>query len=731
MSRDTLKQAGIVLLIIAGSYVIAQLVGLSRGRAVPPAVILLGMVFACLNALFAVGLVLVYRANRIINFAHESFGVVASVTFFTFFESFGFFGAFWVGLVAGGLTGALVEVGILRRFSKAPRLVLTVATIAIGQLLLAIAPAIQGLPAIFSPQAPGAGQQPDFASPWGDWGFEIFPVRFSGDHVAVVVVSLVVLGVMAAFFRFSNVGIAIRGAAENDDRATLLGINVGSLTTVVWTMAALLSSVGAMLLVPVQGATAVTGESLGGDFRLLLIALAAAVIGRMESLPLTAAAAVGISIIQQGVFWAFDDTALVTVGLFVIILVTLLVQRGKLQRADEGIAGTWSAVEEVRNIPKELASFPVVRRGLRRFGLVLAVAALGFPWVMSPSQTNMGSLYAIFGIIAVSLVVLTGWGGQINLGVFAFVAVGAVLGGAMTADWGIHFLIALPVASVTGAGVAILLGLPALRIKGLFLAVTTLAFAVMVHAVFLNPRYFGWLLPDTIERPTFLWLDTSDERSFYYMTILFLLGAVVAAEGIRRSRTGRALIAMRENERAAQAFSVNLVRVRLATFAISGFMAAWAGVLYGHHQHAVDPGSFLPAASFTLFLMAVIGGLGSVRGVLLGALFIGTVQIWGPTIAAGATGVATLGLLLWFPGGLGSLAYRLRDAWLRRIALRYKIGVPSLLGSYRVGEGEYARAALAPLPGGDGQAQVPVLYRMPDSRVRTAGSSQQLPVWRL
>src|SRR5205814_4726313 len=121
-----------------------------------------------------------------------------------------------------------------------------------------------------------------------------------------------------------------------------------------------------------------------------------------------------------------------------------------------------AATEEIRPIPAELAPLPSVRSGKRRLYAMVGLFLLAFPWFMSPSQTNTGSLFAIYGIIVVSLVVLTGWGGQISLGQFGFVAVGAVVGGSLISKAHAPFLAALLVASLAGAGVAVLIGLPAL-----------------------------------------------------------------------------------------------------------------------------------------------------------------------------------------------------------------------------------------------------------------------------
>jgi len=711
------------------AWAAGQIAGLLGGSTIPPAVVVQAAVFGCINALFAVGLVLVYRASRVINFAHTSFGVVASTTFLllTTGEGLSFWIAAPVSIAVGGLFGVLVELLLIRRFAKASRMVLTVVTIAAAQL---VAFASRRLPRLFFEPDEALPRDPA-STPFSNDKWEWFPVIFRGDHLIVVIGTVAVLAAMVAFFRFTSIGVAIRAAAENGDRAALLGINTGSLSSLVWLLAASLAAVAAILQAPLDGATlaaAAGSASAGIGAGNLLRALTAAVLGRMENLPVTVAAAIGIAVFEQSVFWAFTESAITDLVLLGVIIAVLLIQRKKLGRTDEGITGTWAATEEIRQVPSELQNHPQVRAGIRRTRVLLVVLALAYPWVMSPSQTNAGSLYAIYGVVAISLVVLTGWGGQISLGQFGFVAVGAVVGGAMTARWGWPFLIALPAASALGAAVAVAVGLPALRIKGLFLAVTTMAFSVVTASVLLNDRYFGWLLPTSVPRPKLLWVNTAGEREFYYLTLVCLGIAIFLARGVRQSRTGRVLIAMRDNERAAQAFSMNLVRTRLATFALSGFLASMAGVLYAHHQLGVSQEAFAPERSIQMFLMAVIGGLGSIGGVLTGAAYLGGVDVLAPDLSFLASGAGVVLVLLLYPGGLGALVFAVRDAWLRRIAIRDRISVPSLVGDFRLEKNEVPLAPKFDSQGGE-NATVPVRYRK-KTIIGDVGSSQRSGAWR-
>ena len=735
ISSASLRRAAYIVASLAGVVAASEIAGGLRihgtsGLPIPWSVLLQALAPACITALTAVGLVLIYRATRIINFAHAGFAGVSSVLFYELlqYKHFPYGVALVLGLLAGLAAGAVVELLFIRRFAKAPRLVLTVVTLAIAQFLAGIAGSV---PFLLGDKTRRAGVPP---TPLSRFSWKLTPGVINGNHLLLFGVTALVLAGFVAFFRYTSLGIAIRGAAENDDRAASLGVNTRLLSSFVWTIAAGLAAVGAIMSTSISGMTLTSGTGVaaaGVGSAVLLRSIAAAVIGGMENLPITVAAAVGMSLFEQSVGFAYGNTAIVDGLLLIVIVAVLLLKRKQLTRAQDSGTGSWAATEEIRPIPEVLAALPSVKSGMRKVQTVGALMLFAYPWVMSPSQTNLGSLFAIYGIIVLSLVILTGWGGQISLGQFAFVAVGAVVGGALMSRAHWPFLVALLLGSIAGAASAVLVGLPALRIRGLFLAVSTLAFAVAVASVGLNPNYVGFL-PKTVSRPRFLWIRMEDERAFYYFCLVCLLLAVAAAMSMRRSRTGRVLIAMRENERTAQSFGVNLVRTRLATFALSGFLAAFAGVLLVTHQHRLAATSFGPEASIQIFLMAVIGGLGSVPGSLTGAVYLGLLNLAISNSVARqlGSGVLLLLLLLLFPGGLGAGVFKLRDAVLRRVAIRRRIHVPSLLGDYGFVGGQMARVPLAPKFASDGavEAEGRWHFELP-SRVLTAGTSQRTRRW--
>lgn len=722
--RAAQRIGGLLALVLLCGMVMANR-GVVKGVALTDGVFPIlaqGVVTGLLFGLFAVGLVLVYRASRVINFAHGGFFAVAYVGFYSLVVSFGL--PYWVGLplsvVGTGALGALTELVFVRRFFRSARLIVAVVTIGVAQMLGGVAGAL--------PSWIGHDDDPVvlYESPLkGWWSRQWGPINFTGDYLAVVALGGGALLALGLFLRYTAMGIAIRGAAQNGDRASELGVNVRSLSTVVWAVAGVLAGLAAALEIPVYGyASASVVSPVTGSA--LLIALAAGVVAGMDDLPLTVLAAIGVGLIRSTAFFAFRDTAYVDGVLLVVIVGAFLLRRRRLARTEEAASSTWAATEEMRPIPAELARLAVVRNGQRRFLILLAILVLGFPFVMSPSQTSLGSIVLIDGIVVISLVVLTGWGGQVSLGQYAFVGVGALVGGILSARADLPFLVALIGGGLAGAAVALVLGLTALRVRGLYLAVTTLAFAVVTTTLVLDRSHLGRHAPSRVGRPQILFIDTEDNRAFYYLCLLGLVLAWYAAVGLRRTRTGRVLIAMRDNERAAQAFGVNLVRTRLITFAISGFMAAAAGVLFVAHEHAVDAPSFGPEASIQIFLTAVIGGLGSIQGALLGALYFAVVNftIQGDVGRLFASAFGVLLVLYAFPGGLGAMAYALRDAVLRRIAIRRRIWVPSLLADSAMAQGA-DKAPIAPKV----EEKVPVVYRQ-RSRVRTAGLSQAGPRWR-
>jgi ABC-type branched-subunit amino acid transport system ATPase component/ABC-type branched-subunit amino acid transport system permease subunit len=328
-------------------------------------------------------------------------------------------------------------------------------------------------------------------------------------------------------------------------------------------------------------------------------------------------------------------------------------------------------------------------------GVLVAALALGAPYLLGRDHADTASFLVICAIVAVSLVVLTGWAGQVSLGQFAFTGIGAAVAGGMATRLDTDFFVTLLAAGVAGAVAAMVIGVPALRVQGLFLGVVTLAFAATVRGFVLNRDYFGGLLPDpdaTIARPV-LWdrVDVSSGTAYYYVCLGGLVLAVLCAKALRRSRSGRLFIGVRDNVRAAQSYGVSATTTRLAAFAVSGFLAALAGALFAYQQGSLDPQSFALEMSLEAFIFTVIGGLAGVGPAVAGAVVFEGLKYLRPLQHAFGDGPvptfvdtffvhsSPLFVLTFAPGGLGELFGRLRDAWLRRVADRRGLLVPALL----------------------------------------------------
>jgi branched-chain amino acid transport system permease protein len=320
---------------------------------------------------------------------------------------------------------------------------------------------------------------------------------------------------------------------------------------------------------------------------------------------------------------------------------------------------------------------------------------------MSESQINLAAVILIIAIVGVSLVVLTGWAGQVSLGQVAFMGIGAAVGGYITSSWHWDLSIALVIAGLVGAAAAMLIGLPALRIRGLFLAVATLSFALATSSYLLNREFVGWLPVERFERPPlFGRISLQTEARFYYFALAGLLIATFAVRGLRRSRTGRVLIGIRENERAAQAYGVSAVGAKLTAFAMSGFIAAFAGAIFVHHQQVLGIEPYGVERSFQVFIMTVVGGISSVPGAIIGAVFIEGIQYFRnvfPESIRNLLGLMTgpigvIIILMVLPGGIAQALYKVRDTLLRKVAERRGLLVPSLVADRRADEALEVRA---------------------------------------
>jgi branched-chain amino acid transport system permease protein len=716
--RQPVRQGGLLAVLVLATFFFP--------KSTPLGVYGLGVTSGMALSLQAVAIVLVYRTNRIINFGQIAMGGVGaflfqtSATFRPLLRWFGFLCGgtcdggtsiainYWFSLVVGlalpvGI-GGLVYVAIIKRFSQMPRLLLTVATVflvpALGMFYDLM---IRYLSTPLERERLRIGGQGRTLLPVnGSFGFG--GAIFRATDVIAVVLSLAIVAALFGFLRFRPTGVAIRATAENRDRAATLGINTGKVTSRIWLIAGGLSGIAAML-----SAVAAEQPAAAIDLPALLVLLTAAAIAGLTSLPLTLLACAVLGIVQQSTLWAFGTTAPFRGALTVVLAITFFLQRGQASRGEIELASTFSAARQVRPVPAELRGLSAVRLWRRAIFITLVVVFLAAPLVFEPAQVDGAATYMLFGVIALSLVVLTGWAGQISLAQVGIAAVGAYAAGCSR----LPFVIALVVGVLAGVVVSVLVGLPALRLRGLHVAIMSLSLAVSIQQLLIEPRYGGKALPADLSMPRIVGVDLGDARVFYYLCLGTVILVVAALSGLRRSRTARALLASRDNELAAQSLGVSLLRARLGAFAISGGIAALGGVLLGYQQHAVRIATFSPDAGLTVFQSAVVGGLGHLSGPLVGVTLLqGVPNVFRlqNIVARLLTGAGPLVIVLLVPGGLTQLAFDARDGFLRRLAKREGIRVPALMGP--LDDLDEGIAPLLPLE--EDEARVPARYRLDD-----------------
>lgn len=273
------------------------------------------------------------------------------------------------------------------------------------------------------------------------------------------------------------------------------------------------------------------------------------------------------------------------------------------------------------NYKQETALYknPIVRRRV----LVILAFFAAFPFLFGEYYVGLATLCGIAAIGAIGLNILTGFTGQISLGVGAFLGVGGYASAILTTKLGLPFWVALPLSGVITAGIGALFGIPSLRLKGLYLAMATLAAQVII--LFVISRWdsvTGGTAGLILSRPSIGSYQFASETSYYYLTLVSLFITALFTMNLFRSRMGRAFVAVRDRDVAAEVMGIDLFKTKLLAFAVSSFFVGVAGSLMGHYTMVVSPELYSIGVSIEYLAMILIGGLGSVMGSLYGAVFI-------------------------------------------------------------------------------------------------------------
>jgi ABC-type branched-subunit amino acid transport system permease subunit/ABC-type branched-subunit amino acid transport system ATPase component len=646
---------------------------------IPKQVVFSGAITGLTYGVMAVGIVLIFRSTRVVNFAIGEMGAFSTALLYRLVIDWD--APFWLSFVACVLVGALIGAGlellIVRRLFSAPRVILLVALIGAAQLLL-----------FFQLILPNVTEVRPYPTPFPRSTWEIGGVLVRSQELAVIIVIPIAVLVLTLFLNRTKYGLAIRASAANADAARLSGINIKQMSTIVWTIAGTLAAMAAILFAPLNPAGTAASPTAAGP-GLLLRVLAAALIAGMASMPLALAGGVAIGIAESVVNYNFNDQrGLLDALLFVVVLVTLLLS-GHRRTLAEADSGRWSFTPRVRPVPAALQRKWWVR-GLPGFGVTFVVLVALLPLVLLdlPSEREAWSKVVIYALVALSLTVLTGWAGQLSLGQFAFVGLGGMSTAALVRS-GVGFIPSLFIAGVVTAVVAIVVGAPALRRPGLYLAVTTFAFAVMTSSwllwrnVFLKGENDVQLVRQVIPLPRGLFTEgwaLRAQGSYYAICLVVLALVLVAIASLQRSRLGRSMIAVRDNERAAASLGISPARVKITAFGIAGWVAGVAGGLFVGLLTRARPSDFAAAESLRVVSIVVIGGLSSVAGAILGAFWVvGLPKLFSDSVEVGllTSGVGLLVLLLYVPGGLVQVLYSARDALFAFIAKRIPEPAPA------------------------------------------------------
>ena len=635
-----------------------------------------GVVTGMVYGLVAMGIVLIYRSTRVINFAVTSLGFIGAGIFALLVAQYGV--PFWiaaaVGLVLGVVYGAVIELLVIRRLFTAPRVIVLVATIGIAQLSLAI---LASFPAIDDRGA-------RFPLPIGAVR-EIADIRITGPSLTIlIVVPLLAVG-LGWLLNRTAIGKAVKASADNPDLARLAGISPKAVSTLVWAIAGGLATLSLSLLAGAAG-SAQTLDNLGPST--LTRALAAAVLAGMASFPRAFFAGIVIGVVQALInFNYLDQPGLIDFLVFLAVAIAVYWQ----SRQAGGESHTFSFAAKAPPIPQRLRKVWWLRQIDRIALVLLIIGAAVLPLIVTaPSRHLLYASILGFAICALSLTVLTGWAGQLSLGQMAFAGIGALLTASFTrginVDIGwretrflhagiepLRFGPSLCLSALITAGVAALIGVGALRVRGLYLAVVTFGFGLAAQQyLYQRPILHGDFTDSvSLRRTDIFGIDMTSQRSAYYVTLFVLVVAIILVSRLRLTGIGRATIAVRDNPDTAAAYTVSNSRTKLRAFALAGGLAAVGGSLLAANLQSVPSDRvFTVTDSLTLVAIVVIGGLGSVSGTVLGAAWVIGLPAFFPdndVVPLLTSSIGLLVLLLYFPGGLVQIGYAARAgivAWM-------------------------------------------------------------------
>jgi sulfate-transporting ATPase len=640
--------------------------------------------------MFAVGIVVIFRASRVLNLAHGAMAMLpAYVTYSCVKHGIPTLVALVIGVASGAALGMLVERMFVRPLARQGPTAQTVGTVAVFGLVVAAVAQFYGSGSVRAPRI------------FPDGGIHVSSALLRWGQIGLFAIALVSLGLSLLLLRKTRLGLSMRGAAENPLAASLMGVNPLRMARLAWALGGALAGLGGILLAAV---TSLDPYSLSLQ---MLPGFVAALIGGLGSLP---GALLGAFVVGsvEGLVPAFGlipglrsfagqvgvpEVVLTAMGLIVLFL------RGQRYSAAEtggGLSSNQAATithsaYDPRHLPR--------RGGRRRFnryvvlGLLVAwpYLPLGFLPVDKFSLLGDANQAGEYFLVAASLVLLTGWVGQISLAQGAFVGIGAFGTALLAKHMPMPFPVGMIAGGVLGGAVAAALGVVALRVRGLYLAVATLIFAWMADAYLFIAPWFASGGNATLNvhsvgtTGTFPFFDFTDRQTFYFVVLAVCSTVLFGLLNLRDSKTGRAFAAVRGSETAAAALGVNVVRTKLFAFVTAGAIAGIAGNLTLTNQTTVVSDQFSLQVSLLFLAIAVVGGLRSMGGAIAAScVFAGLDELFFRVPALGrllqlVSALLLAAVLLAYPGGLAALPNTFRNVTrrLRASAFGQRVIVPA------------------------------------------------------
>ena len=593
-----------------------------------PGYTVIGITLGGIYALAAIGLVLIYRVSGVLNFAQ---GAVSMFSAFVAYQVSTVMGApaaigLLAAIVAGGAVGYVIERFTIRPLAGRSALSKVVVTIGWLLVLQTSAGLIWGQTAYHRPV--------QLASIQG-FTFPGTSVVVGWDEFTTIVVALGLAFGTAAVLRWTTFGTSMRAVADDPDAARLWGIDVNRVMAVSWVAGSAMGAIAGVLITPRINFDPISLTIVVID------AFTAALIGRLTSLPWTVVGAMflGLAETYPRIFSSNAGAGdAVAFGLVLLTLGVLFRPGARLRQRISAAAREYAPVPASDN--------PPVRRAVVAAAIGLGIVA---PLLLSSYYRSLAAYSLIVGLIVLSLVVLTGLVGQVSFCQYSFAAIGAFTVGSLVGGHGWSFWPALVLGVVCSVVVGVLVGIPALRLSGLFLAILTIAVALFFDKFLLAPgtwdSFSGGVSSWTVGRPSFLGISLAGAYAFYLFTLAVFLLAVLAVWNLSRSKTGRVLRAIRNSEIAAATSGVNLTAWKLAAFGVSAGLAGLAGCLLAAGIGSVSAGAYGFQQSLTVVAIAIVVGVRSVGAAAVGGIFL----IFGPELLT-HTPLSTL----WFPLLVGS-----------------------------------------------------------------------------